>query len=138
MRREVPNEVSARLEEEVAIVSADVAALERRRAMLAQAAGSAGKDMARLNELYAGEARLERLSVELQLARQAYEGVSAKYQSARLSALARTPQLRVVDPAIVPDLPRGQYTVRNVLLGFIAGTLLACGVVILHDALRAS
>ncbi len=93
---------------------------------------------ARLNELYAGEARLERLSVELQLARQAYEGVSAKYQSARLSALARTPQLRVVDPAIVPDLPRGQVPVRNVLLGFIAGTLLACGVVILHDALRAS
>ncbi len=138
MRREVPNEVATRLTEEVAVSRAQVAALEKRRASLAQSAGVAGKSLGRLDELYRRESRLQRLEVELKLAQKAYEDVSAKYHGARLSAMARTPQLRVVDAAIAPDLPRSRYATRNAVFGVAVGALLACAVVILRDALRSA
>ena len=118
---------------------ADVAALERRRAMLAQAAGSAGKDMARLNEALrrrgAVGAALRRVAARAAGLRRGLGEVPerAPFGAGANAAAARGRPGDCPRPAEGPVQP-----LRNVLLGFIAGTLLACGVVILHDALRAS
>jgi uncharacterized protein involved in exopolysaccharide biosynthesis len=76
--------------------------------------------------MYRRESRLEQLDAERKIARATYEDVASRYQGARLAAIARTPQLQVVAPALVPDVPEGRFLVRNVLLGTVVGTLLGC------------
>ena len=120
----------------VAQSRAEVASLERQRTRLLEATGLKGNQLTRLTQLYEREATLERLDLERKLARKSYEDVAAKYQGAKLATIGRTPQLQVVDPALVPNRPEGRYLVRNVLLGVLAGLLLGAVFILGRDASR--
>ena len=87
--------------------------------------------------MYRSESRLDQLEAERRIARKTYEDVASRYQGARLTAFARTPQLVVVDPALVPDRPTRRYLARNALLGFVVGALLGGMAAILRGWLRA-
>lgn len=135
MNREVSNPVFEEIDAEVADARAKVASLERARERLLQATGLKGEELTRLSQLYEREATLERLDLERKLARKTYEDVAAKYQGLRLAAIARTPQLHIVDPALVPHSPTGRYLLRNVMLGAVAGLFLGCVYVLAREAL---
>ncbi len=70
------------------------------------------------------EARLEELTRNYTLAKAAYELFAKKFDEASLSIAARTTELKIFDPAIVPVSPRSRHLVRNVALGATVGVLL--------------
>lgn len=135
MTKETSNAVFEKLDEEAAKARAQVASLEQQRIRLAQAAGLNGDQLSKFTQLYERQSMLDRLNTERDIARQSYEDVAAKFQGTRLAAVGRTPQLLVVDPAIVPDEPLGRYLTRNVLLGIMSGLLLGCVALLLRQAL---
>jgi G-rich domain on putative tyrosine kinase len=60
-----------------------------------------------LDQLYAGEAKLERLKLEHELASDLYKGVVLRYEQARESAMSQSASIQVADPATPPDGPAG-------------------------------
>lgn len=136
--REAPNDVYAKLDQEVSKARANVASLEQRRRRLAETAGLSGSQVARLDQLYQRESMLERLESERDLARKSYEDVAAKYQGAQLAAAGRIPQLIVVDRAVVPEAPLSRYTARNVVLGIVTGVLAGCVIALARAFARGS
>lgn len=135
MTSEAPNPVFQGVDEEASRTRARVAFLEQRRQRLAAVAGVNGSQLSRLSQLYERQSMLTRLQSERDLARASFEDASMRHQRTRLAAIGRTPQLIVVDPAVTPDRPLGRYTLRNLLLGLIAGSLLGCVVVLVREAL---
>jgi uncharacterized protein involved in exopolysaccharide biosynthesis len=60
-----------------------------------------------LGQLYAGEAKLERLKLEYELASDLYKSVVLRYEQARESAMSQSASIQVADPATPPDGPAG-------------------------------
>ena len=137
MTREAPNEVYSSLKAEASKTRAQVAFLEQRRQRLTASAGLDGSQLARLTQMYVGESMLARLDSELEIARNSYEAIAARYQGTRLAAIGRAPQLLIVDPAVAPDRPVSRYLARNLILGATAGLLVGCVGVLLREALSA-
>jgi tyrosine-protein kinase Etk/Wzc len=62
-----------------------------------------------------------RLSRNAQLKEQTYTALQQRYDQARLAAESTVPDVRVLDPAIVPQRPIKNTKVRLLLMGLVAG-----------------
>jgi uncharacterized protein involved in exopolysaccharide biosynthesis len=134
LRAELINSVYQTLDEAVAKHRGAVAGLERQRAELATRRLDL-RELASLQRLYAAEAEISRLGMELDLARRVYQEVQTNYEKARLTVASRSSALQIVDPAIVADRPAPRHTMRTTLLAVIIGILLASFVFVLRHAI---
>jgi capsular exopolysaccharide synthesis family protein len=121
-------------------LAAEIAQLERRtiptlaRALAAQLAtretelarqvGSASRDLRQIPSRTIEDARLSR---NAKLKEQTYTQLQERFDQARLAAEASVPDVRILDPAIVPQRPVRNTTPRLLLMGLLAG--LGLGVV---------
>lgn len=119
---------------------AQVAALEQRtipslaRALASQLAAreselgrqveGASRDLSRIPARTIEEGRLHR---NAELKEQTYTALQQRYDQARLAAEATVPDVRILDPAIVPQRPIKNTAPRLLLMGLLAG--LGLGVV---------
>jgi succinoglycan biosynthesis transport protein ExoP len=82
-----------------------------------------------LREKALKESTLERLTQEYQLARDAYATLNKRYQDASVNVSARSTDLKVIAPAIIPERPVKPRIPLNVLLasalGMVVSSLLA-------------
>ena len=119
---------------------AEIAELERRtiptlaRALAAQLAaretelgrqvGSASRDLRQIPTRTIEDARLTR---NAKLKEQTYTALQERFDQARLAAEASVPDVRILDPAMVPQRPLKNTAPRLLLMGLLAG--LGLGVV---------
>jgi polysaccharide biosynthesis transport protein len=101
-----------------------VAQLATRETELGRQVGSASRDLRQIPTRTIEEARLRRNAT---LKEQTYTALQERFDQARLAAEASVPDVRILDPAIVPQRPVRNTTPRLLLMGLIAG--LALGVV---------
>ena len=125
------NQTYRELDREAAQIRRDLSGLEQQRVQLVSTAGLDEPQLARLSELYALETRVARLELDLEVARQVYVGVATEYERARTQAASRSPQVQIVDPALVPETPLPRFRSRNTALGAVAGLLAGLVIVIL-------
>ena len=113
---------------------AEIAQLERRtiptlaRALAAQLAaretelgrqvGAASRDLRQIPTRMIEDARLSR---NAKLKEQTYTALQERFDQARLAAEASVPDVRILDPAIVPQRPVKNTTPRLLLMGLLAG-----------------
>jgi capsular polysaccharide biosynthesis protein len=135
LNSESVNEVYQDIDSLVAESRAKLAQLEKQRDELVTGAGVGASEMARLNDLYSRESMLSRLELERTIARKSFEEAAARYQTAHLEAIGRTPQVVVVDSAVPPEGPVSRLLVRNTALGLLSGVLLGL-LVTVADVLR--
>jgi len=64
-----------------------------------------------------------------------YNDLQKRYESARLSEASAIPDVRILDPAVLPERPTSNTASRLILMGFLASTGLAVGLAILLDQL---
>jgi uncharacterized protein involved in exopolysaccharide biosynthesis len=134
-KNEFVNQVYQGLDLALAEGRANVAALESTRARLSGIDKVNEQNLAVLDRLYRVESELDSLDLDRQVARKAYTDANTQYQGARLSAIARIPQIVVADPAVVPERPLGRWLLRNSLLGAIIGAFGAACYVLARQAL---
>lgn len=135
-RTETVNEVFQQLDSKIADSRAEIAALEQGLAQLGQVNKVSGSRLAPLLDLYVKESELNRLDLELSLARKMYEDTNTQYQSARLAAISRLPILTVVDPAVAPERPASRWFLRNSTLGLALGLLAGSCFVLTREVFR--
>lgn len=125
------NQTYRQLDQEAAQIRRDLSGLEQERAQLVSTVGLDEPELARLSELYALETRVARLELDLEVAREVYVSVATEYERARTEAASRSPQVQIVDPALVPQTPLPRFRSRNTALGAVAGLLAGLIIVIL-------
>jgi len=76
------------------------------------------------------EARLQR---EVQIADNLYTNLQARYSEARLAEASSIPDVRILDPAVVPDKPTRNMALLILIGGFGGGLALAVGLALLLD-----
>ncbi|HZE74807.1 MAG TPA: polysaccharide biosynthesis tyrosine autokinase, partial [Gemmatimonadales bacterium] len=64
-----------------------------------------------------------------------YNDLQGRYESAKLAEASAIPDVRILDPAILPERPTSNTASRLILMGFLASTGLALGLAILLDQL---
>ncbi|HVL68445.1 MAG TPA: hypothetical protein VM364_14375 [Vicinamibacterales bacterium] len=77
-----------------------------------------------LDRLRADQLELERVTVDLELARAQYKALSEQHDRARISVMAQSADLRVFEEARPGQSPVSPRTVPNVIFGSIAGLLI--------------
>jgi tyrosine-protein kinase Etk/Wzc len=84
------------------------------------------------------ESRLQQLLDEYDLARESYATLSKKYQDASLNVGARSTDLKMITPAVIPEQPFKPRVVLNIILAAGFGLLLSIGLSFLLHNLEAS
>jgi capsular exopolysaccharide synthesis family protein len=103
----------------------DLAAqLAARETELGRQVGAASRDLRQIPSRTIEDARLRR---NTQLKEQTYTALQERFDQARLAAEASVPDVRILDPAIVPQRPVKNTAPRLLLMGLLAG--LGLGVV---------
>jgi uncharacterized protein involved in exopolysaccharide biosynthesis len=133
LRAELVNSVYQTLDEAVAKHRAAVAGLERQRAELATRKLDRA-ELVPLQRLYAAEAEISRLEMEMDLSRKVYQEVQTSYERARLTVAARSSALLILDPAVVSDRPASRYAIRTGMAAFIGALMFGCLVFVLRHA----
>jgi polysaccharide biosynthesis transport protein len=100
------------------------AQLAARESELSRQANSASADLRGIPARTIEDVRLRR---NAQLKEQTYTALQERYDQARLAAEATVPDVRVLDPAVVPQRPIKNTARRLLMMGLIAG--IAIGVV---------
>jgi uncharacterized protein involved in exopolysaccharide biosynthesis len=113
------------LDEEVALARARVADLEQRLARLTKQHNLEDANLPLLSQLYESQRRIARLETDLEIARDVYVDVATRYEQARVQVASRSARLLVIDPAVPPTMPISRHLLRNLVLGAVAGLLLA-------------
>ena len=67
------------------------------------------------------QAEHDRLDLEKKLAEKTYSEVVGRYEGARLQVAARSAQLQVIDPAVVPSRPISRQVVSKTVTALFAG-----------------
>jgi capsular exopolysaccharide synthesis family protein len=98
--------------------------LAARESELARHVGAASSDLRQIPGRAFEDARLSR---NAQLKEQTYTALQQRFDQARLAAEATVPDVRILDPAIVPQRPIKNTAPRLLLMGLVAG--LGLGVV---------
>jgi capsular exopolysaccharide synthesis family protein len=104
--------------------------LAARAAALDAQIGAAGGELARIPPRAIQEARLER---DVAIAEDLYSTLQKKYEEARLAELSSIPDVRILDPAIVPQNPLRNTGWRMLAMGVLGGLGLAGALVFLLD-----
>jgi len=106
--------------------------LAARESELGRQVDAASSDLRRIPARTIEEARLNR---NVQLKEQTYTALQQRFDQARLAAEATVPDVRILDPAIVPQRPFKNTTPRLLLMGLLAGLGLGVfGAIILDRA----
>jgi succinoglycan biosynthesis transport protein ExoP len=100
------------------------AQLAARETELGRQVGAASRDLRQIPSRTIEDARLRR---NAQLKEQTYTALQERFDQARLAAEASVPDVRILDPAIVPQRPVKNTAPRLLLMGLLAG--LGLGVV---------
>lgn len=135
LRTESPNHVFESLDQEVAAGRANVAALEKQRAQLADVNHLGSAKQSRLTALYQQENALERLKLDFDLAKNAYAAATARFENATLQVASRSAELQVVDPAVPPDRPFAPRPIRDTLMWLVAGLVISSAVFLIAAAI---
>ena len=101
-----------------------VAQLATREAELGRQVDASSQDLRQIPGRAMEEVRLSR---NAQLKEQTYTALQQRYDQARLAAEATVPDVRILDPAVVPQRPFQNTAPRLLLMGLLAG--LGLGVV---------
>lgn len=125
------------LDEEVALARARVADLERRVAQLTKQHSLEESSLPLLSRLYEAQRRIARLETDLEIARAVYIDVATRYEQARVQVASRSARLLVIDPAVPPTVPVSRHLLRNLVLGAVAGLLLAIVYVLSSQTIQA-
>lgn len=125
------------LDEEVALSRARLTGLEQQQAQLAKSQNLDESSLPLLSRLYESQRRIARLETDLEIARQVYVDVATRYEQARVQVASRSAQLLVVDEATPPSIPVSRHLLRNLVLGAVAGLLLAMVYVLMSQAITA-
>lgn len=89
-----------------------------------------------LREKASKESILERLMQEHQLARDNYAALNRKYQDASISVSARSTDLKVIAPAVVPDSPVKPRILLNTMLAVALGLIASSLLILLQNQWR--
>jgi len=84
------------------------------------------------------ESKLQQLLDEYDLARESYTTLSKKYQDASINVGARSTDLKMITPAVVPERPFKPRILLNIILAAGFGLLLSVGLSVLLHNLDAS
>lgn len=117
------NPVYQTLDFQIATSRTGLAALEQQRRQLVDVRKIGGQELSRLSELYRGRIELARRETNLELANKVYSDLLVRYEESRTEALGFSPQLQLVDDAIVPDRPMPRKRLQSAALGFLTGLL---------------
>ena len=126
------------LDTDIAASRANLAALEKRKAQLVDLRKLDAPALAQLSLLYKRTGQLARLQVELDLTQKNYVEVASRYEAARLQVGARSVQLEVLDPAVVPDGPESRNVLRDVAFATLLALTASVLAVVVLQALRLS
>lgn len=103
--------------------------LAARQSELDRQVGTASADLRQIPARTIEDVRLRR---NLDLKEQTYTALQQRFDQARLAAEATVPDVRILDPAVVPQRPIKNTAPRLLLMGLIAGLGLGlCGAVVL-------
>lgn len=126
LKDQMINEVYQTLQSNLIAQEAALASLESRREDIEQ---KISDNEARLilieRKIADADARFEALTRNYWLAKATHEIFAKKFDEASLSVASRVTELRIVDPAIVPTIPRGRKIKQNVAVAG-AAALMAC------------
>ncbi len=93
---------------------------------------------ARLNRIPAKEVELARLTRQFQLDENIYKMLMEKYEEARISEAGKLGNVKVIDRAVVPDLPVGPRRLVNIVFGALLGLCFGIGVALFLEYLDTS
>ena len=131
------NPVYEALSRDVTEARGRLAALEQRRSELVRSLGLGPGAADKINRLNEAEGRLEALTRDYEVARDAYVNAANKYEDARLQSTLRSPRLQILDAALPPDRPVAPRSARNTLTMMLLALTVAAVVVIARDPYRA-
>jgi capsular exopolysaccharide synthesis family protein len=109
-----------------------IAAIREKEADLGRRTSSATREIQSIPERTITEARLTR---EMQSIASIYTDLQKRYESAKLAEASAIPDVRILDPAVMPDKPTSNSAPRLILMAFMASTGLALALAILLDML---
>jgi succinoglycan biosynthesis transport protein ExoP len=138
LQSESISSVFEELDGELASTRANLAALEAQKAQLVDQRHLDASTLPQLSLLYERTGRLARLQVELDLAQKIYVDVVSRFEAARLQVAARSAQLEIIDPAVVPDAPESRNVVRNSALAGLIGLTASVLAALVLQAVRAA
>ncbi len=123
-------EITALQQQTIPALARDLTAqLSARESELSRQTDAASADLRGIPARSVEEARLRRSA---QLKEQTYTALQERYDQARLASEATVPDVRILDPAIVPQRPLRNTAPRFLLMGLIAGLALgAVGAIVL-------
>jgi tyrosine-protein kinase Etk/Wzc len=109
-----------------------VAAIREKEADLNRRTSSATREIQAIPGRTITEARLTR---EMQSIAAIHGDLQARYEAAKLAEASAIPDVRILDPAVMPDKPTSNSAPRLILMAFMASTGLALALAILLDML---
>jgi len=108
------------------------AQLEEEKEVLEERIAAAGGDMSEIPPRTIEEARLRR---RVAIAEQLYTELRSRYETASLAEASSIPDVRILDRAVVPDVPLNDQRIRMILLAILAGLGAgAVGAIVLDQA----
>jgi capsular exopolysaccharide synthesis family protein len=115
-----------------AYTNALVAALKQQEGDIRDLVTASSKE---LQEMPARSIYEQRYAREVQSIATIYNDLQNRYESAKLAEASAIPDVRILDPAVLPERPTSNSASRLILMGFMASTGLALGLAILLDQL---
>jgi succinoglycan biosynthesis transport protein ExoP len=128
------NPVYQTLDFQIATSRTTLKALEEQRRQIVDVRKIGGQELARLSELYRRQIELARLQTSFDLGKKVYSDLAVRYEESRTQSLGYSPQLQLVDEAIVPDRPLPRQRTRFLALGLVLGVLCAGAAVLLWES----
>jgi capsular exopolysaccharide synthesis family protein len=115
-----------------AYTNALVAGLQQQENDIRQLVATSSRE---LQEMPARSIYEQRYTREVQSIATIYNDLQNRYESAKLAEASAIPDVRILDPAVLPERPTSNSASRLILMGFMASTGLALGLAILLDQL---
>ncbi|MGH7631149.1 MAG: polysaccharide biosynthesis tyrosine autokinase [Gemmatimonadales bacterium] len=109
-----------------------VDAIQVREADLGRRTTDASRELRSIPSRTITEARLTR---DVHAIARIHGDLQARYESAKLAEASAIPDVRILDPAVMPDKPTSNSAPRLILMAFMASTGLALALAILLDML---
>jgi len=137
LSQKVSSDESARARD---FISAQVA-VAKKRLDQAEADYAAAQEHAQseaFKKNYAEQSKVNQLRIQRDVAERTYKDIASRFELVQLRVGARSAQLEIVDPAVVPDAPEPRHLVRDVLFGTLVGLTASILIAIVSQALRAA
>jgi uncharacterized protein involved in exopolysaccharide biosynthesis len=138
LRNEYFNPVYESLDQVIATSRTKLAGQEKQKTELIDVRRLDANQQAKLSLLYEQETQLSQLQTEYDLSRTVYLDVATRYEQARLQVAGRSPQLQILDQALVPERPIAPRPRRTAALGAATGFGLSVLAALLIGVLRRS